>query len=76
MYTLKIDTIRQKKRENRAEKRKGEKHEGKAQKETSCFDGDQEKEGKIGELDEDMRKHRLMRKKRGDKKGASGSHLV
>lgn len=36
---------------------------GKVLKVQLCFEQDQEKESEIGELDEDMRKHRLMQKK-------------
>lgn len=42
---------------------KGKKQERGVQK-TVCFDRDKEKEREIGELDRDMRKHRLMRKKK------------
>lgn len=68
-----MDTIE--KRKDKAEKRREEENkEGKVPKLTVCFDRDKEEEKEIGELDGDMRNHRLMRKKKWDfKKGASGS---
>ena len=42
--------------------------EEKSKKQSVCFDRDKEEEREIGELDGEMRKHRLMRKKKWDLK--------
>lgn len=64
-YTLvKIGTIKKK----RKKRKKIEECGRKVQREAVCFHRDKEKEREIGELNGDMRKHRLMRKKKWDLK--------